>query len=58
MVPLFFDRDDSGLPRRWIRRMKHSIISLGWRFNADRMVTDYVRRSYLPAAGGLSSDTM
>lgn len=56
VVPLFFDRDESGLPRRWIRRMKHSIVSLGWRFNADRMVMDYVWRSYLPAAGGLSSD--
>ena len=26
----------------------------GWRFNADRMVMDYVRSCYLPAAGGLS----
>ncbi|HLG54266.1 MAG TPA: alpha-glucan family phosphorylase [Vicinamibacterales bacterium] len=56
VVPLFFDRDEIGLPRRWIRRMKHSIVSLGWRFNADRMVMDYVRRCYLPAAGGVSSD--
>jgi hypothetical protein len=55
VVPLFFDRDETGLPRRWIQRMKHSIVSLGWRFNADRMVMDYVRRCYLPAAGGLSS---
>ena len=28
--------------------------SLGWRFNADRMVMDYVQTSYLPASGGLS----
>ncbi len=28
--------------------------SLGWRFNADRMVMDYVVNAYLPAAGGLS----
>jgi starch phosphorylase len=44
------------LPRAWIERMKHAIGSLGWRFNSDRMVMDYVRRSYLPAAGGLSCD--
>jgi starch phosphorylase len=34
--------------------MKRSIRSLGWRFNADRMVMDYVRHAYLPAAGGIS----
>jgi starch phosphorylase len=54
VIPLFFDRGASGLPRGWIERMKRSIMSLAWRYNADRMVTDYVARSYLPAAGGLS----
>ena len=28
--------------------------TLGWRFNADRMVMDYVLNSYLPAALGTS----
>jgi starch phosphorylase len=37
-------------------RMKRAIRTLGWRFNADRMVMDYVRNCYLPAAGGLSCD--
>jgi starch phosphorylase len=34
--------------------MKRAIRTLGWRFNSDRMVMDYVRRCYLPAAGGVS----
>ena len=55
VVPLFFATDAEGLPRRWVRRMKHSIMSLGWRFNADRMVMDYVEKCYLPAAGAPSS---
>jgi starch phosphorylase len=55
VVPLFYDLDASLLPRRWIARMKQSVMSLAWRYNADRMVTDYVTASYLPAAGGLSS---
>ncbi len=55
VIPLFFDRDGSGLPCGWIDRMKRSIMSLAWRYNADRMVTDYVEHSYLPAAGGRSS---
>jgi starch phosphorylase len=35
--------------------MKHAIASLAHRFNADRMVQDYVSSCYLPAAGGLTS---
>jgi starch phosphorylase len=54
VIPLYYDCDRDGLPRAWIARMKRSIRTLGWRFNADRMVMDYVRRCYLPAAGGLS----
>jgi starch phosphorylase len=57
VVPLYYDRDIDGLPRHWIRRMMNSISSLAWRFSADRMVADYVREAYLPAAGGLSCDT-
>jgi starch phosphorylase len=55
VIPLYYDRDESGLPRRWIARQKHAIRSLGWKFNADRMVKDYAKLGYLPAAGGLSS---
>ena len=36
--------------------MKRAIRTLGWRFSADRMVMDYVLQSYIPAAGGVSSD--
>jgi glucan phosphorylase len=54
VIPLYYDLDASGLPRAWIARMRRSIRTLGWRFNADRMVMDYVTHGYLPAAGGLS----
>ena len=36
--------------------MKRTIRTLGWRFNADRMVMDYTQKCYVPAAGGMSSD--
>jgi starch phosphorylase len=55
-VQLFYDRDRDGLPTRWIARIRRSIRTLGWRFNADRMVMDYVRHCYVPAASGTSSD--
>ncbi len=56
VVPMYYDRDRDGLPREWIARIKRGIQSLGWRFSADRMVMDYVRKAYIPAAGGTSSD--
>jgi glycogen phosphorylase len=56
VVPLFYHRDQDGLPRGWIKRMKRTIRTLGWRFNANRMVMDYTSKCYVPAAGGTSSD--
>ena len=57
VIPLFYQRDRDGLPRGWIQRMKRTIRTLGWRFNADRMVMDYTTKCYIPAAGGTSSET-
>ncbi|HEY6361112.1 MAG TPA: alpha-glucan family phosphorylase [Vicinamibacterales bacterium] len=54
VVPLYYERDRDGLPRRWIARMKRAIRTLGWRFSAERMVKDYVLNTYIPAAGGTS----
>ena len=54
VVPVFFERDEGGIPHRWIRRMKRSIMTLAWRFSADRMVLDYATTRYLAAAGGTS----
>jgi glycogen phosphorylase len=56
VIPLFYQRDRDGLPRGWIKRMKRTIKTLGWRFNADRMVMDYTQKCYIPAAGGTSSE--
>ncbi|MBZ5549121.1 MAG: alpha-glucan family phosphorylase [Acidobacteriia bacterium] len=56
VIPLYYQRDRAGLPRGWIKRMKRTIRTLGWRFNAERMVMDYTLKCYVPAAGGTSSD--
>jgi glycogen phosphorylase len=56
VIPLYYQRDKDGLPRGWITRMKRTIRTLGWRFSADRMVMDYTRNCYVPAAGGTSSE--
>jgi glycogen phosphorylase len=54
VIPMYYDRDIDGLPRQWIKRMMNSISSLAWRFSAHRMVMDYTRACYVPAADGLS----
>ena len=56
LIPLYYHRDRDGLPRGWIQRMKRTIRTLGWRFNADRIVMDYTQKCYVPAAGGTSSE--
>jgi len=56
VIPLFYQRNRDGLPLGWIKRMKRTIRTLGWRFNADRMVMDYTQKCYIPAAGGTSSE--
>ncbi len=54
IVPLYYDRDDRDLPRRWITMMKTSMASLTPRFSASRMVRDYAEKAYLPAARRLT----
>jgi len=54
VVPMYYQRDGDGLPKRWLARMKRAMRTLGWRFGADRMVMDYVQKAYIPAAGGTS----
>jgi glycogen phosphorylase len=52
VVPLYYQRDAEGVPRGWIARVKRAIRTMAWRYNADRMVMDYVEECYMPAAGG------
>jgi starch phosphorylase len=50
VVPEFYDRDSSGVPRAWVARMRASLSRLTPRFSSNRMVREYVERMYLPAS--------
>jgi len=50
VVPLFYDRFEGPVPRRWVRRIKSSLRSLGPQVVASRMVRDYVEQLYEPIA--------
>lgn len=56
VIPLYYERDEDGLPQQWITRMKRSVRTLAPRFNSDRQVMDYALHAYIPAAGGTSCD--
>jgi len=58
VIPLYYDRETDGIPHGWVARMKAAMQSLGWRFNADRMVKDYAERFYLPAGSAVSAETV
>jgi len=55
VVPTFYNRDADGVPREWIRRQKNALRTLAWRFSSHRMVAEYVKNCYIPAAGGTTS---
>jgi starch phosphorylase len=49
LVPLYYDRGDMGYSREWIAMAKRSMASILPRFNAARMVNEYVSKFYVPA---------
>jgi len=51
VVPEYYDRDASGIPVRWVERMRRSIATTLWQFSTTRMLHEYTERLYLPAAG-------
>jgi starch phosphorylase len=57
VVPMYYERDDAGVPRRWVRRVRHAITSLGPQVSASRMLRDYVERLYEPTAAGADALT-
>lgn len=51
VVPLYYDRASQGFSKGWVKRSKASMKSITPRFNAQRMVMDYVNNYYHPASG-------
>ena len=48
VLPLFYERTD-GLPLGWLDRVRHTLLTLGPRVRAERMVREYVTNLYVPA---------
>ena len=49
VVPLFYQRNGSGIPAGWVAMMKASMKKLTPVFSTNRMVAEYAERFYIPA---------
>jgi len=47
VVPLFFERDEQGIPRKWIQRIRRAMVTLTPQFTTMRMVREYTEKYYL-----------
>jgi starch phosphorylase len=50
VAPRFYERDNAGVPPRWIEMVRHTLIVLGPKVLASRMVREYTEKYYAPAA--------
>ena len=46
VLPTFYDRDENGLPVAWLARVRASLKTLGPRFSATRMLSEYLSGPY------------
>ncbi|MDE2167196.1 MAG: alpha-glucan family phosphorylase [Alphaproteobacteria bacterium] len=50
VIPEFYSRDRTGIPRRWVARMRASMATLTPAYSSTRVVQEYLTKAYLPAA--------
>jgi starch phosphorylase len=47
VIPCFYDRDERGIPRQWIDKIRRSMATMLPKFTTWRMVQEYVHKCYL-----------
>jgi starch phosphorylase len=47
VIPLFFQRDEQGIPRQWIQRIRRAMATLVPQYSTSRMVREYTEKYYL-----------
>ena len=48
IIPTYYDRDRSGISKRWMEIMKNSIMTTGGKYSTARMLVDYTNQLYIP----------
>jgi len=57
IAPEFYDRDEHGISRRWVARMRESMARLTPAFSTNRVIHEYTENHYLPAAAAVRQRT-
>ena len=50
VIPEFYERNEKGLPLKWLGRVRESMALLTSEFSATRAIREYTKNHYLPAA--------
>jgi starch phosphorylase len=50
VIPCFYGRDEDGLPKAWVARVRESMARLTTRYSSNRMMREYAETYYLPLA--------
>lgn len=48
IIPIYYNKERNGLPKKWIEIMKNSIITTGGKYSTSRMLVDYTNEYYIP----------
>jgi len=52
VVPLFYNRNEQGIPEGWVKMMREAIKTVAPQFSMSRMLKDYASRLYVPLLEG------
>jgi starch phosphorylase len=55
IIPEFYKRDEQGIPRSWVARIRESMAVLTPTFSANRTVRQYTEEHYIPAASAYAA---
>jgi len=54
VIPEYYERNEKGLPLKWLGRVRESMARLTSQFSATRAIREYTENHYLPAASSYS----
>jgi starch phosphorylase len=57
VIPEFYDRNEAGIPTKWVARIRESMARLAPEYSANRVVRQYTENFYIPAAQAYAGRT-
>ncbi len=57
VIPEFYDRNENGIPVRWVNRIRANMCCLAPLYSSNRMLREYIEEVYVPAIQRLTQRT-